>query len=927
MSLLLAFGFLLLIPSSQGQWAGTPGGGGNNPGGNNQQGGDILGEQTAPAQLPNIRSQQQTPGFPQNFQGFPQQNNFGAQGLGGGGNPFLRQQPFLRRPPFLPPFGRQGQLPFSPFRGPFFPFSPFGGRPGFPPIGGNFGGRPGLPGFPGSPFGQQIPFQQQPPFLGGAGGQGQGLPGQGGNAFEFQSPFSGDLGAGGNQGNNGQQIPFQQQSPFLGGAGGQGQGLPGQGGNAFEFQSPFSGDLGAGANQGNNGQAGQGTGGGGFQLPTNGQQPWNIPNFNQGQAGQAVDTLPPFSFLPTGTGSGLQLPTNGQGGQGGIPGGLNLPNVPGGFNFLNGGAPGGLNPQIGSGAPGGFNFLNGQNGQGTTGGLQLPTNAQGGQGQGGAAGGLQLPNNAGGRWNQVLPQQIQQRSFPRVNSAQGLQQGNLGQTQTPAAWMQGGLPNLSGNGQPNPLGAQNNPLQANGQNGGLPLNPFGQSPPFQGQLPFQMPSGNPIGGNNGAQGSNNQNPWTPSTPTQQQNTGVSDLLPGFTFPDNSALTSNPGNGGTTTQGGGIDLSSLFNQGSGTETPSIDFASLFGNTAGSDTTQTSPDTNLQNLFQAMQNAGPPPGNNANNGNQASNPFAGLTAGNQPSQGSQSTNPFGLPGNIPFSANQGSPFGGAPGGNPFQTFQGNPGNPTSGIPGLNTANFGNQDNSQSSGAQGNNPFGNIPFGGMPGLPAPGGQGNNPFGGQPGSNPFAGLPGLGGFPGGNMTGLPFGGAGGLPPFMPGFPGGFPQLPPNGGGTGNNQETPGVFNPPASQMDFLQGLGTANTPFPGSSSGGQGSGNSPFSSQSSIPSNSPFSGSSSSGNSMTTEPPPPLVFPANSNNAADSRPGRIMAVIDMTNANEQNLSTMIKVLSNMLNAKKEESVSKPSTDSGGGGGNELPSLANLFI
>lgn len=39
----------------------------------------------------------------------------------------------------------------------------------------------------------------------------------------------------------------------------------------------------------------------------------------------------------------------------------------------------------------------------------------------------------------------------------------------------------------------------------------------------------------------------------------------------------------------------------------------------------------------------------------------------------------------------------------------------------------------------------------------------------------------------------------------------------------------------------------------------------------------------------------------AADSRPGRIMAVIDMTNANEQNLSTMIKVLSNMLNAKSE--------------------------
>lgn len=72
-----------------GQWAGTPGGGGSNLGGNNQQGGDILGEQTAPAQLPNIRSQQQTPGFPQNFQGFPQQNNFGAQGLGERGQMLL----------------------------------------------------------------------------------------------------------------------------------------------------------------------------------------------------------------------------------------------------------------------------------------------------------------------------------------------------------------------------------------------------------------------------------------------------------------------------------------------------------------------------------------------------------------------------------------------------------------------------------------------------------------------------------------------------------------------------------------------------------------------------------------------------------------------------------------------------------------------
>ena len=39
----------------------------------------------------------------------------------------------------------------------------------------------------------------------------------------------------------------------------------------------------------------------------------------------------------------------------------------------------------------------------------------------------------------------------------------------------------------------------------------------------------------------------------------------------------------------------------------------------------------------------------------------------------------------------------------------------------------------------------------------------------------------------------------------------------------------------------------------------------------------------------------------SAGSRPGRIMAVIDMTNANEENLSTMIKVLSNMLGTKRE--------------------------
>lgn len=199
-------------------------------------------------------------------------------------------------------------------------------------------------------------------------------------------------------------------------------------------------------------------------------------------------------------------------------------------------------------------------------------------------------------------------------------------------------------------------------------------------------------------------------------------MPGFTFPDNSGLTSTPGNGGTTTQGGNFDLSSLLTQGSGTETPSFDFSSLFGNSGGGlDTTQTSQDANIQNMILAMQNAVPPQGTNANNGNQAINPFPGLTAGNRPPQGSQSTNPFG---NNPFGGNHGSPFGGAPGANQFQGFQGNTRTPTSSIPGL-----------------------------------------------------------GGFPGGNMTGLPnlFESARELPPFLSGIPG-FPQFPSNGGGWSNS-------------------------------------------------------------------------------------------------------------------------------------------------
>lgn len=75
---------IIMYFSYTGQWAGIPGGGGNN-----QQGGDILSDQTAPAQLPSIRAQQQSQGFPQNFPGFPQQNNLGTQGLGERGQMLL----------------------------------------------------------------------------------------------------------------------------------------------------------------------------------------------------------------------------------------------------------------------------------------------------------------------------------------------------------------------------------------------------------------------------------------------------------------------------------------------------------------------------------------------------------------------------------------------------------------------------------------------------------------------------------------------------------------------------------------------------------------------------------------------------------------------------------------------------------------------
>lgn len=79
-----------------GQW---PLRGGGNAGGGGQQGGDVLGEQTAPAQLPSIRTQQQqqaqgfpqqqAQGFPQAFQGIPQQTNLGNPALGERGQMLL----------------------------------------------------------------------------------------------------------------------------------------------------------------------------------------------------------------------------------------------------------------------------------------------------------------------------------------------------------------------------------------------------------------------------------------------------------------------------------------------------------------------------------------------------------------------------------------------------------------------------------------------------------------------------------------------------------------------------------------------------------------------------------------------------------------------------------------------------------------------
>lgn len=89
-------GFQWRVFFFSGQW---PPRGGGNAGGGGQQGGDILGEQTAPAQLPSIRTQQQqqaqgfpqqqAQGFPQAFQGFPQQNNLGNPALGERGQMLL----------------------------------------------------------------------------------------------------------------------------------------------------------------------------------------------------------------------------------------------------------------------------------------------------------------------------------------------------------------------------------------------------------------------------------------------------------------------------------------------------------------------------------------------------------------------------------------------------------------------------------------------------------------------------------------------------------------------------------------------------------------------------------------------------------------------------------------------------------------------
>ena len=77
-------------------------------------------------------------------------------------------------------------------------------------------------------------------------------------------------------------------------------------------------------------------------------------------------------------------------------------------------------------------------------------------------------------------------------------------------------------------------------------------------------------------------------------------------------------GTTGSQGGNIDLSSLFGQ--GTESSSIDLSALLGGTGGLDTTQGTQTqgqlpSNLQSLFQGLQGTGSTTGGNTGN----TNPF--------------------------------------------------------------------------------------------------------------------------------------------------------------------------------------------------------------------------------------------------------------------------------------------------------------------
>ncbi|XP_056010905.1 collagen alpha-1(IV) chain-like isoform X22 [Ostrea edulis] len=776
MSLSLIIGLLIFIPSSQGQW--QPNGGNNGNAGGTPSGADILSGQSAPAQLPSIRAQQ-TPAFPQNLQQrFPQPNNFRVPALGGG-NPFQRQM-FQARPSFLP-IQRPGQMPFMPPRGGLPPFLSLGGRPGFMPLGGR-------PGFPGAPGGQGNPFLQPPRFLGGAGA-----------------------------------MPNRSRRPLRQGLGGQGQNRP-----AFNSLSPFSMPLGTGPLG---------------QTPGNVQPQWTMPRINQArqqwnrlpllrdqnQGGAAFDSLPPFSF-PMGNAGGLPFPTNvAQWNQERVT--LTDAVLPPQFqqrpafrsNRVPGLPQGSLprwnqvpNPSQGNIA--GSPFTEVVQGSGAT------TSESLGQTPGT---GLPAWLQGNGNNNPFMIGQGNPLGAGQANPLGAGQANPLGAGQPNP--LGAGQPNPLGTGQPNPLGAgQGNPL-GTGQPNPLGLGNNGQA------TMFSLPGANPFGGATGTPGgNNNQMSWLPSTQAQPQNSGVSELLPGLTFPENVGLGTGQVNSGSN---GVPDLSALLRAGSGSGRQNVDLSSLLGNngnTGGTAQTQT-PLPNFENFLQALQaieSAGPAPGTNPLGGNEGN---SALTGGSQLT-GNHGNNPFGgLPGLNPSGGGQGgNPFGGAQSGNPFGGAQGR--GPLGGPQGNNQF-AGLQGNTPQAGNNGNNPFGGLPganpldgtqginpFGNLPGnsqLPDTQGlPGMNPSGGEQGSNPFAGLPGMnpsGGEQGSNpFAGLrgmnPSGGGQGSNPFA-----GLLGMNPSGGGQGSNPlgGLPG--------MNSLPG-GQGNNPFAGlppmnPSGGGQGS------------------------------------------------------------------------------------------------------------